>query len=50
MREAEQVESARIVGVDEVEFLGLPDGILEYGVALRAGDRRGGAPAPARRS
>src|SRR5687768_120720 len=35
VREAEQVESARIVGVDEVEFLGLPDGILEYGVELR---------------
>ena len=35
VREAEQVESARIVGVDQVEFLGLPDGILEYGVALR---------------
>ena len=33
VREAEQVESARVVGVDEVEFLGLPDGILEYGVA-----------------
>lgn len=31
----EQIESARIVGVTEVEFLGLPDGILEYGVSLR---------------
>lgn len=37
VREAEQVESARIVGVDAVEFLGFPDGILEYGVPLRAG-------------
>ncbi|GAB3761976.1 PIG-L deacetylase family protein [Microlunatus parietis] len=36
VREAEQIESARIVGVDTVEFLGLPDGILEYGIALRA--------------
>ncbi len=36
VREAEQVESARIVGVPTVEFLGLPDGVLEYGVALRA--------------
>ncbi|WP_295656483.1 PIG-L deacetylase family protein [uncultured Nocardioides sp.] len=36
VREAEQVESARIVGVDTVDFLGLPDGVLEYGVALRA--------------
>jgi len=35
VREAEQVESARIVGVPTVEFLGQPDGILEYGVALR---------------
>jgi LmbE family N-acetylglucosaminyl deacetylase len=36
VREAEQVESARVVGVDEVVFLGLPDGVLEYGVPLRA--------------
>ena len=35
VREAEQVESARVVGVDEVDFLRLPDGVLEYGVALR---------------
>src|SRR5699024_11206064 len=35
VRTAEQIESARIVGVDRVEFLGLPDGILEYGVPLR---------------
>ncbi len=35
VREAEQVESARIVGVDQVDFLGLTDGVLEYGVALR---------------
>jgi LmbE family N-acetylglucosaminyl deacetylase len=35
VRESEQVESARIVGVAEVDFLGLPDGILEYGVLLR---------------
>jgi LmbE family N-acetylglucosaminyl deacetylase len=35
VREAEEIESARIVGVDVVEFLGLPDGILEYGVDLR---------------
>ncbi|QBR91600.1 PIG-L deacetylase family protein [Nocardioides euryhalodurans] len=35
VREAEQVESARVVGVDVVEFLGQPDGILEYGVPLR---------------
>ncbi len=36
VREAEQVESARIVGVPTVDFLGLPDGVLEYGVPLRA--------------
>jgi len=35
VREAEEVESARIVGVDSVDFLHQPDGILEYGVALR---------------
>ena len=35
VREAEQRDSARIVGVEEVEFLGQPDGVLEYGVSLR---------------
>jgi LmbE family N-acetylglucosaminyl deacetylase len=35
VREAEQIASARIVGVEQVDFLRLPDGILEYGVALR---------------
>ncbi len=35
VREAEQIEAARLVGVEEVEFLRLPDGILEYGVPLR---------------
>ncbi|WP_109509785.1 PIG-L deacetylase family protein [Nocardioides speluncae] len=35
VREAEQIESARIVGVDVVEFLGQHDGIIEYGVPLR---------------
>ncbi len=35
VRELEEVRSAQIVGVEEVEFLGLPDGILEYGVDLR---------------
>jgi LmbE family N-acetylglucosaminyl deacetylase len=35
IREAEQVESARIVGVDNVDFLRQPDGVLEYGVAMR---------------
>jgi LmbE family N-acetylglucosaminyl deacetylase len=35
VREEEQRESAAIVGVSQVEFLGLPDGVLEYGVALR---------------
>lgn len=36
VREAEQVESCRVVGVDSVDFLHQPDGVLEYGVALRA--------------
>ena len=35
VREAEQLESAKIVGVDIVDFLGLPDGVLEYGIPLR---------------
>lgn len=35
IREAEQRASARVVGVDQVEFLGQSDGILEYGVELR---------------
>ncbi|GAB1694780.1 PIG-L deacetylase family protein [Krasilnikovia sp. M28-CT-15] len=34
-RETEQRESAAIVGVSQVDFLRLPDGVLEYGVALR---------------
>jgi LmbE family N-acetylglucosaminyl deacetylase len=35
VRETEQIASARIVGVTEVDFLRLPDGVLEYGVPLR---------------
>ncbi len=35
VRIAEEIESARIVGVETVEFLGLPDGVLEYNLALR---------------
>ena len=35
IRIAEQIASAKIVGVEEVEFLGLPDGVIEYGVPLR---------------
>lgn len=35
VREAEQISSAAIVGVSVVDFLGLQDGILEYGVPLR---------------
>ena len=35
VREAEQIESRAVVGVEVVDFLGLPDGILEYGVPLR---------------
>lgn len=36
VREAEQIESARIVGVENVDFLGFPDGVLEFGLPLRA--------------
>jgi LmbE family N-acetylglucosaminyl deacetylase len=35
VREAEQVASAEVVGVESVEFLGFPDGVIEYGVPLR---------------
>src|SRR3954451_24677773 len=35
LREAEERASAAIVGVEVVEFLGHPDGILEYGLPLR---------------
>jgi len=35
VREQEQRTSAGLVGVTELEFLGLPDGVLEYGVPLR---------------
>ena len=50
VREAEQVESARIVGVDEVDFLGLPDGVLEYGVRAAPRDRRASYAVTAPRS
>lgn len=35
LREAEQVEAARVVGVETVDFLGFPDGVVEYGLPLR---------------
>ena len=35
LREAEEKRSAALVGVHEVEFLGHPDGRLEYGLELR---------------
>ncbi|RFS81717.1 PIG-L family deacetylase [Actinomadura spongiicola] len=35
IRSAEQVQAARIVGVETVEFLDFPDGVLEYGLPLR---------------
>ena len=35
LREAEEVASAAVVGVDTVEFLGLADGTLTYGLDLR---------------
>lgn len=34
-REAEQRASAAVVGVEEVEFLDYPDGVVEYGLPLR---------------
>lgn len=35
LREAEERAGAALVGVDRVEFLGYPDGTLEYGLGLR---------------
>ena len=35
VREAEERAGAALVGVTEVEFLGFPDGMLEYGLPLR---------------
>ena len=35
LREAEQRAACAAVGVTEVEFLGFPDGMLEYGLPLR---------------
>ncbi|MCE7007648.1 PIG-L family deacetylase [Kibdelosporangium philippinense] len=35
LREAEQIEAARVVGVSEVEFLDHKDGVIEYGIPLR---------------
>jgi LmbE family N-acetylglucosaminyl deacetylase len=35
LREAEQRAAASIVGVEDVEFLGYPDGVVEYGLPLR---------------
>ncbi len=35
VRVEEEIESAEIVGVNTVEFLDHPDGVVEYGVALR---------------
>ena len=35
LREAEERAGAAAVGVDTVEFLGYPDGVVEYGLPLR---------------
>lgn len=35
IREQEQRLSAKVVGVDSVEFLGFPDGVIQYGLPLR---------------
>ena len=35
VRTAEQIASAAVVGVSDVEFLDHPDGLIEYGVPLR---------------
>lgn len=35
LREEEERRGARLVGVDTVDFLGYPDGVVEYSLALR---------------
>ena len=35
LRSEEEVNAARVVGVDTVEFLDHPDGVIEYGLPLR---------------
>jgi LmbE family N-acetylglucosaminyl deacetylase len=35
VRRAEQVAACRAVGVEDVEFLGLPDGLVDEGIGLR---------------
>ncbi len=35
LRTQEEINSARVVGVDTVEFLDYPDGVIEYGLPLR---------------
>ena len=35
LRMQEEINSARVVGVDSVEFLGYTDGVIEYGLPLR---------------
>jgi LmbE family N-acetylglucosaminyl deacetylase len=35
LRVEEQIASSALVGVDEVEFLDYPDGVIEYGLPLR---------------
>lgn len=35
LREEEERRGARVVGVESVEFLGYPDGVVEYSVGLR---------------
>jgi LmbE family N-acetylglucosaminyl deacetylase len=35
LREEEERRSAAVVGVSDVQFLGHPDGVIEYGVPLR---------------
>ncbi len=35
LRSQEEIDAAAVVGVNEVEFLDYPDGVIEYGLALR---------------
>ena len=48
VRIGEQIASAHVVGVETVEFLGLPNSIVEYRTAVAPRDHRGHPQAPAR--
>ena len=49
LRAQEEINAARVVGVEEVEFLDYTDGVIEYGPALASRFEPDDQAAPARR-